>query len=384
MSWWILCVAGWVLAICWIVSGIRTVRFFRSRGLDCCAAMLEDPARWPAVSVIVAARNEAESIGPALRSITALEYPVLEVIAVDDRSEDGTGTIMERVADEAQNVKVIHIGKLPEGWLGKCHALHRGAQIASGELLLFSDGDVRFRPATLRLAVKYLEANSLDHLVLCPAMTSRGYWESAVKAFFALSFIMATRAWAVSKPSKYSYIGIGAFNLVRRSAYKKIGGHESLRMEVADDLMLGKRIKQARLRQDILIAARHLHLSWVEGVGGFVRGLEKNAFASIGFSMARLFEATGLVCVFYAVPYLGLALFRDARVSGYAAAVAAMHATFGWCASRYGKGWRLLPAFPVAAAIFIWTVWRSAFVTLRRGGVLWRDTFYSLKILRQK
>lgn len=384
MSWWIFCIAGWVLALCWIVNGILFMRFFGRRRLDRCAAMLEDPARWPSVSVIVAARNEAESIGPALRSMAALDYPHLEVVAVNDRSEDDTGTVMEHVANERQNVQVIHISRLPEGWLGKCHALQRGSEKASGALLLFSDGDVRFQPETLRLAVRYFEANRLDHLVLCPAMTSKGYWEDAVKAFFALSFIMATHAWAVSKPSKYSYIGIGAFNLVGRAAYERIGGHESLRMEVADDLMLGKKIKHAQLRQDILIAAGHLRLSWVDGVRGFVRGLEKNAFASIGFSMARLISATGLMFVFYAVPYLGLGLFRDARIAGYAATVAVMHLTFGWCASRYGKGWRLLPAFPVAAAVFFWTVWRSALVTLRRGGVLWRDTFYSLKTLRQK
>jgi glycosyltransferase involved in cell wall biosynthesis len=384
MSWWIFCIVGWILAFCWIAYGILIVRFFSRRRLDRCADGLEDPARWPAVSVIVAARNEAASIEPALRSIAAMEYPDFEVIAVDDRSEDETGTIMDRIGSEKPNVTVTHIRRLPESWLGKCHALHCGSQEARGELLLFSDGDVRFQSATLRLAVKYFEAKRLDHLVLCPAMTSKGYLEGAVKAFFAQSFIMATRAWAVSKPSKYSYIGIGAFNLVRRVAYEKIGGHESLAMEVADDLMLGKRIKQSKLRQDILIAAEHLQLSWLDGVRGFVRGLEKNAFASIGFSVARLIYATALMFVFYAVPYIGLALFRDARISGYAVTVAAMHATFGWCGSRYGKGWGLLPAFPVAASIFFWTVWRSALVTLRRGGVLWRDTFYSLKSLRRK
>jgi len=384
MSWWIFCIAGWLLALCWITNGIWVARFFSRRTLCRCAGMHKDPKRWPSVSVIIAARNEAHSIEPALRSISAMDYPNLEVIAVNDRSEDGTDTIVERVAAEKSYIKVLHIRELPEGWLGKCHALHRGAQQASGEFLLFSDGDVHFAPETLRLAVRCFEAVRLDHLVLCPAMTSKGYWEDAVKAFFAIVFIMSTRAWAVSRPSKNTYTGIGAFNLVRRSAYEKIGGHESLRMEIADDVMLGKRIKQSGLNQDALVATEYLQLTWAEGVRGFVKGLEKNAFASLNFSITRLLYATGLMILLNAVPYLGLAVFRDVRISGYIVTVAAMHTIFGWCASRYGKGWRLLPAFPVAASIFLWTVWRSALVTLCRGGVLWRDTFYSMETLRHK
>ncbi|MEJ2108419.1 MAG: glycosyltransferase family 2 protein [Acidobacteriota bacterium] len=384
MNWWLTFIAGWVLALCWMASGFRMVRFFSSRTLDRCAGKLFDPETWPSVSVIFAARNEANTIEPALRSLAGMDYPNMEVIAVNDRSSDGTGQIVERIGAEAANVRFLHINHLPENWLGKCHALHRGALQASGDLLLFTDGDVRFAADTLRLAVRFLKWDRCDHLVLCPRMLSRNYWEDAVKGFFALAYFTATRAWAVSGPSKRAYIGIGAFNLVSRAAYERIGGHESLRLEVADDLMLGKRIKQHGYRQNVLIAPKHLRLHWVEGVGGFVQGLEKNAFASLDFSILRLLGATGLMILFNAVPYLGLLMFRDVRISGYLAAVLVMHTVFGWCTSRNGKGWRLLPVYPIAAGIFFWTMWRSALVTLRRGGVLWRDTFYPVRILKRK
>jgi cellulose synthase/poly-beta-1,6-N-acetylglucosamine synthase-like glycosyltransferase len=336
------------------------------------------------VSVIVAARDESRSIEAALRSIADMDYPNFEVISVDDRSRDGTDAVMERVAAERSRIKVVHVGQLPEGWLGKCHALYQGAQRASGELLLFADADVRFAPETLRLAVRYLLANRIDHLVLCPGLTSKSYWEDAIKSFFVMILILSARAWAVAKPSKNVYVGAGAFNLVCREAYQDIGGHEALRAEVIDDIMLGKLIKQKGHRQNILVAQEYLELSWQEGVRGFVKGLEKNAFAALNFSILRLLFATGLILIFYVAPYLGVLTFQDERIFGYAVTVAAMHATFGFCAKMYGKGWRLLPALPVALTIFLWTLWRSSLVTLSRGGILWRDTFYPIRALKNR
>jgi hypothetical protein len=384
MSWWVFLIAGWMLAAGWIMNGLLLIRYFYKKRLGRCAGSLPDPEEWPAVSVIVAARDESQSIEQALGSIAGMDYPKFEVVAVDDRSGDGTGEIMERAAAGDARIRVLHIHELPQGWLGKCHALDRGARQASGELLLFTDGDVHFKGETLRLAVRYVLAHRIDHLVLCPGVTSKSYWEDAIKSYFAMSFVMSMRAWAVSGPSKNAYIGAGAFNLVRRAAYDDIGGHETLRMEVADDIMLGKRIKQKGYRQDALLAPEHLELTWLEGVRGFVRGLEKNAFAALGFSIPMLLYATVLMIVFHAVPYLGALAFQDARISGYVAAAIAAHMAFGCCASTYGRGWRLLPALPAAAFIFLWTIWRSALVTLRRGGVLWRDTFYSINNLKRR
>ena len=384
MSWWIFLAAGWVLAACWLVSGFLPVFFFRKKELEGCTRTLADPEHWPLVTVIVAARDESRLIENSLRSLAAMDYPDFEVIAVNDRSTDGTGRIMDRLAAVASRVRTLHIQELPSGWLGKCHALHQGSQRANGELLLFTDADVTFAPETLRLAVRYFEAHRLDHLVLFPGFMRRGYWEDALKAYFSVSFSLWTRAWAVSGPSKHVYIGIGAFNLVRRSAYDDIGGHESLRMEILDDMMLGKHLKQQGYRQDALLAPRHLELTWLEGVKGFVKGLEKNAFAGLRFSIAQLLLVTALIVLFIATPYLGTLVFRDARICGYLAAFFAMHAGFGIQASGHRDGWRVAPALPVVAGIFLWTIWRSAVVTLRQGGIHWRDTFYSLSDLNHR
>jgi glycosyltransferase involved in cell wall biosynthesis len=383
MAWWLLLAVGWTVAAVWAGSAVLTVRFLRGNKLAERAGATPDPAVWPKVSVVVPARDEADRIEEALGSLANLDYPALEVIAVDDRSTDGTGAIIDRVASGDPRVRALHVAELPEGWLGKCHAMQAGARLAGGELLLFTDGDVVFAPDTLRLAVRFLLARKLDHMALLPGLVRGGYWEDAAKSYFAMLFIVGVRAWAAGSASKGAYVGIGAFNLLRRAAYEAIGGHEALRLEVTDDLMLGKRVKQAGFRQDALTASDHLRLRWQKGVGGFVRGLEKNGFAALGFSLPFLLLVTALVFLFYAVPYLGVLSFRDARVSGYALSVLLMHGIYGYFASFQRNGWRLAPALPCAAFLYLFALWRSAWITLRQGGVRWRDTFYPLEVLKR-
>src|SRR5262249_46544493 len=108
---------------------------------------------WPAASIVVAARNEEAGVEPALRSLLALDYPALEVIAIDDRSTDATPQIMDRVAAGDTRLRVLHVAELPAGWLGKNHALHQGAKLARGEYNLFTDADVVLEPSVLKRAI---------------------------------------------------------------------------------------------------------------------------------------------------------------------------------------------------------------------------------------
>ena len=382
MAWWVLFATGWIVASVWAFAAVRIVRFLRESRLETRGGEFPEPPEWPKVSVVVPARDEAKRIEEALRSLAAQEYPDLEVIAVDDRSRDATGAILDRLAAEDPRLRAVHVRELPAGWLGKCHALQEGAGRSTGELLLFTDGDVVFAPDTLRLAVRYLLGRRLDHLALLPGLSPGGYWEDAAKTYFAMLFLLGVKAWGAGSPSKNVYVGIGAFNLLRRSAYEAVGRHEAIRLEVADDLLLGKRIKQAGFRQEALLALDHLRLRWQEGVGGFVRGLEKNGFASIGYSIPFLLLITGLVALYYGLPYAAALAFRDARVSGYALAILLMHGLFGYFGSYRRYGWLLAPSLPVAAFLYLYSLWRSAVLTLWRGGVLWRDTFYPLEVLR--
>ena len=137
------------------------------------------------VSVIVAARNEEEHVEAAVGSLLALEYPDYEVIAVNDRSTDRTGEILDRLAGrDPSRLRVLHVSELPPGWLGKPHAMGLAAQQATGDWLLFTDADVSFRPDALRRAVVCAEANRADHLVLFPTARMHSLSERMMFAFF--------------------------------------------------------------------------------------------------------------------------------------------------------------------------------------------------------
>jgi cellulose synthase/poly-beta-1,6-N-acetylglucosamine synthase-like glycosyltransferase len=125
----------------------------------------------PRVSIVVAARNEAAMIESAVRSLLTIDYPDYELIVVDDRSEDATGEILERLkAEIGTRLVAVHVRELPAGWLGKTHAMWRAAREATGEWILFSDADVVHAPQALRRAVHYAEQERAGHMVLFPTM----------------------------------------------------------------------------------------------------------------------------------------------------------------------------------------------------------------------
>jgi glycosyltransferase involved in cell wall biosynthesis len=306
------------------------------------------------------------------------------VIAVDDRSDDDTGAIMDRLARGDHRLRVIHVVSLPNDWLGKNHALQLGASQAAGEYLLFTDGDILFTPDALQRAVRYAVHSRIDHLCLIPRMISGGYWENALTAFFGLVFSAGTFAWLVPTPLKWAYAGVGAFNLVRTEAYKDAGGHEPIRLDVLDDVKLGKLMKRSGFRADILAAGRFVRVKWQETATGVIGGLEKNAFAAVDYSLLKLVAVTITLLIMLYLPYTAVLLVPDVQRLGYLASVVLVHGIYAVFGQRFGVGWLVCPALPAAGLLMLWAFWRSAWVTLRQGGVRWRETFYPLQELRRK
>jgi len=343
-----------------------------------------DPGKsWPAVAVVVAARDEALGVEGCVRSLLALDYPGVEVIVVDDRSTDATGAILGRLAAQDPRLKVIHVGELPPGWLGKNHAQWLGAGRAQGELLLFTDADIEFSPSALRDAVSVLEAERLDHLALGPALTLPGIWLAASVAFFARQFALLMRPWRARDPSSSSYIGVGAFNLVRAAAYRAAGGHERIALRPDDDIRLGQILKQAGFRQDLRHAPDALRVTWYGSVGEFVRGLEKNVLAGLDYRGGLGLAGLALLLAIEMLPWLVL-------VAGEGAARRAAAAAIGVSVAMLAAILRVARA-PVAAAllepfaalVFVHACARSIILAYARGGILWRGTLYRLDELRR-
>lgn len=335
----------------------------------------------PRLSVIVPALNEADTIEPALRSLLATDYPALEVIAVNDRSTDATGAILERLAAQDARLKVLHVQSLPAGWLGKNHAMHLAAGTASGEYLLFTDADIVFARPALRQALGYAASRQLDHLAVLPRVEAAGPLLRMLLVQFTSAFLVRFRPWRVRRDPRL-YIGVGAFNLVRREAYERIGGHAALAMAPIDDLMLGKVLKAHGASQDVLFGGEGVRVAWYPSAAAMVRGLTKNAFAGFDFSLLKLGAASLMIALINLWPLGGLFL---GPPLGRAASAMALLLSFGmlWDLLRSGgwPRWILLLA-PLATLVSLYMWWRSALLTLARGGIEWRGTHYPLSKLK--
>jgi cellulose synthase/poly-beta-1,6-N-acetylglucosamine synthase-like glycosyltransferase len=344
------------------------------------------PSGNPRVSIIVPARNEEETIEQGLRSLLALDYDNYEVIAVNDRSTDRTGEIMERVSQSPQprsTLRVIHHTELPPGWLGKTHAMWTAANLASGDWLLFTDADVLFQTDSLRRALAYVESESADHVVLFPRMIMKRPGEYMMIAFFQTMFMFGHRPWKVADPSTDDHMGVGAFNLVRRRVYDSVGTYKALRMEVLDDMKLGKVVKKAGFAQRNVFGGNLISIHWAQGAFGIVNNLTKNFFAVLSFQAWRtVLSAFGLAFLNYG-PFLGVWLAHGWARAPFGVALGSMFVIY------VGMSWRsAVPPYyfllhPVSTTLFIYTLLRSMFLTLWNGGIVWRGTKYPLEELRK-
>lgn len=371
---------GWLLFGGIFLWTVPAVLWFVSRRLK--RTEVEPTRTLPTVSIIVPACNEADAIESCLTSLLSLEYFGLEIIAVNDRSTDITGEIMDRVASGDARCQVIHITELPSGWLGKNHAMHVAAKQATGELLLFTDGDVIHEPAALRSAVGYLEDRKLQHLCLLPRMLPGSYIENCVVAFFGFAFAIGQQVHLTGTRWPFAYAGVGAFNLIRTKFYHSFEGHKRLAMDVIDDAKLGKLVKQNGGRQDFLGAPNLLSIRWYNSLWGVIKGLEKNGYAALGYSVIALAATTVLFFTTMVWPYVAVVILPWPQSSGFAAAIVLWHALYTVVAVSFGGSALLAPMFPVASWLISFAFWRSSWVTLRQGGVKWRNGFYSLKELK--
>ena len=340
-------------------------------------------AECPAISVLLAARDEEEKLPEALATLVALDYPKLQIVAVDDRSRDATARILDEFARTHPQLRVVHISELPPGWLGKPHALFNAYQKASGEWLVFTDADVRFRPDTLRRAVALARQKQLDHLTLMGDLEMIGVWEKVLITFFGMGFHLATQPDRVPDPKSPSYMGVGAFQMVRRNAYEASGMHRRLAMEVVDDMKLGKIVKQAGFRSMAAVAQDFVVVRWHAGLRNLIHGVTKNFFAAAQFRLSAVCtQLLGLLCMNVA-PFVLLPFVR-----GWALALALISVTIAvgfqiGVTQVMRVSWLYALTEPLGALFFCYMLLRSTVVTLRQGGIVWRDTFYALEELRR-
>lgn len=386
-----LIVIAWLMALNWLYRSVTALRGMGSvldlTELDRNQFPPLTPGNSPDVTVIVPARDEQQSIESCLESLLRSEGVHAQIVAINDRSSDRTGELMDAVASGSKNgtntIEVIHNRDLPPGWLGKPHALALGVARAQAPWLLFTDGDVIFAPDAVGLALRAAIKTGSDHFVLVPTLTHEGLLAAGVQGSIQALGQWAARMWKVQDPKAKDFFGVGGFNLLRSDALQAFGGMNRLRMEIVEDISLGWLAKKELRRRSMMVLGPGLvKIPWIQGPLGIIRLLEKNAFAGNRYSIAVTIAASVLLILQAAVPLLAL----TAGPWGVAACLTLyVSVAISFYANRKLNGISPFLAILYAPAVLIlaWSFLRSMFLTIRRGGVIWRGTLYPIAELKR-
>lgn len=339
------------------------------------------PSR-PRVSIIVPACNEEETIETAMLSLVQQDYGPFEIVVINDRSTDRTGAILEKLAAQYPRIRLLEVTELPPGWLGKNHALHYGARAAGGDYLLFTDADVLLEKTTVARAMTIMVAERLDHLSLIFKNIASGSLLNAMIQDAGAALFFLFKPWAARNPRSRYFMGVGAFNLVKKDVYRRIGGHESIRMHPIDDIMLGKVIKQHGFRQDCLAGYDFVTVRWYETAGMMIDGLMKNVFALYNFRVTWVLAGIVIIFVMTIFPVWGVFLADGYARLLFLATVMVRGIAFVRGSVMLGNGIRSFPWSLVTPYINIFIMIKATVTTLKNKGIDWRGTYYPLAQLR--
>ena len=234
----------------------------------------------PAVSVLIPARDEAATLGDCLRCALDQDHPVHEILVLDDSSTDGTGDIVDEIATDQPIVQHLHGAPLPDGWMGKSHALYQAATRATGEWLLFIDADVKLAPQALRQAIGMARADGCDMLSWFAQFELKSFWERSMMPFIADFIVLFSPLDKVNDPASDHCIANGQFILIRREVYDKVGGHAAIRSSVIDDVSLARAVKFGGWKYRMAFALGLMKTRMYSSLGQIWNGFAKNFYAA--------------------------------------------------------------------------------------------------------
>lgn len=336
------------------------------------------------VSIIVPACSEEEKIEAGLRSLAAQNYEQLEIIVVNDRSTDRTGEVIDRVRREFPQIRRIDIEELPPGWLGKPHALQRGAEVAIGKYLVFTDADVMLEPTTISRTLTAMNKNGLDHLALVFKNSTGGGLLNALVADIGAGLLWLIKPWRARIQGSRFSVGVGAFNMVRAEVYREIGSHEQIRMQVIDDLFLGKLIKRGGYRQECMDGRGFVDVPWYCSVNELISGLMKNVFSFFNYNLGYMLLgllALGLVVV---LPYWGAWYCEGLTRLFFIGTITVRVVGIGVGLISSGVEKRAVFWLLITPFIVLYIILRATVIALIEGGISWRGSFYPLDQLRKQ
>ncbi|WP_043342264.1 glycosyltransferase [Belnapia moabensis] len=365
------------LASClaWAVLLLGRGFFWLARDDDRDAATLPAPPRWPSVTAVIPARDEAETIGETVRGLLAQDYPgPFRLVVVDDRSTDGTGEAARAAAAGDRRLTVILGRARPIGWTGKLWALEQGLAEALREppdRLLFTDADIRHAPDSLRRLVQRAEAGGLVLVSLMARLRCASAAERwLIPAFIFLFQMLYPFRWS-NDPRARTAAAAGGCVLLDRAAFQRAGGLAPIRGAIIDDCALARRMKSVGPIWTGL-TERVESLRPYEGAGAIRRMVARTAYAQLGYNLLALVGMiAALALVFLAPPLLALLATGAARWLGLAA-WAAMALAFAPTLRRFGMSPLRGFALPGIAGAYMLFTLDSALAEWRGCGGMWK------------
>ncbi len=404
LRWWPHLGEGWRRALEWSDWALAAVWCARTRTLmnrldevpDLTATRWDlCPVRAPGLVVVVPARDEAATLAPGLETLLAQDYPWLRILVVDDRSSDGTGDILDEMAERRpERLGVVHLTEEAAGWIAKTFALEAGARGSRSEWLLFTEAGVWFSPSVLRRALAFAEMGGVDHLVVAPSTVSHNWGESVLLGSLNVARLWVSRPWRVADPgATWDAAGAESFHLIRREAWEELDGFAPQRLAVKAGAILGRRVRAAGMSQRLVFAPglvlrspqpAHLPDGLTKastGLRGLTRAMTKTMWAAVSFRLWMAAALMFLVTVVFLGPPVGLAWWRTAVPSLIVMACLAVQ--YRAMAEVTGVDARWGWLYPLGVMALLWAIARSVAVTLWQGGVRWRGAVYSLRELRR-
>ena len=351
----------------------------------------EIPPEPPVVSVIVPARNEAHNIERCVRSLLNSRWPSLEVLVVDDRSEDATGTLVRALAEKDARVRVIDGAPVPQGWFGKQWACAQGADAARGSTLIFTDADTAHAPTLIPRSMHAMRARSLDFLTVGGFQELGSFWERVVMP--QVFYMIATRyggAGAVNRARRSrDKIANGQYLCFTRACYDAIGGHASVRGKAAEDLALAQLVHACGKRGELVIGAHVLSTRMYTSLAEVVNGWTKNMVTAGADTLpAGVIPRLLLPVLLLVVPLMHLAppaTLIAALVAPVARGIVMWAAVcsvvlLGWWAFIHVRAFRQSPLYaltlPLGAVVVLFIIARA---TVRGRGVEWKGRRYQAR-----
>lgn len=358
--------------------GFKTIRNLSRQGVV-------DEAKLPFISIIFSALNEERDIEEALKTMLALDYPHYEIITINDRSTDRTPQILDAYQKHhAERMHVIHIQSLPEGWLGKNHALHIGAKQAKGDWLLFTDADVTMKKGLLQKAISYVIETNTDHLTIFEHHIRRPFWLKVFYLAHYLTYSLVVKPWRIRYAWSKKSLGHGSFNLVSKKSYRQCGGHEAIAMECLDDMKFGKLLKQNGFRQDTVDGRDFIEREWYKTLPDMIYGLKKNSFAFYEYRLLPALRDIAFAFIFYVWPVIAMFTCSGAvQVLNILNVALTLYMSI-YIAKQYRLERKFAIFYPISILLLLYTILNSAVSIYANKGVIWRGTHYSLQQLKNK